>query len=121
MTGRQVTQWTTWLRWREAACAAAAGVAAMAGLHATAQTMLGEAQQGQELARTVCAECHSVDRGDDLGGVAGAPSFQEIADRPSTTELSLRAFLRTSHAGMPDLVLTEPEVDDIAAYILSLR
>jgi mono/diheme cytochrome c family protein len=39
----------------------------------------------------------------------------------STTVLSLRAFLQTPHARMPDLHLTRDEIDNIAAYILSLR
>jgi hypothetical protein len=39
----------------------------------------------------------------------------------STTPLSLRAFLLTPHARMPDLHLSRDEMDDLAAYILGLR
>ena len=33
--------------------------------------------------------------------------------------LSLRVFLRTSHATMPDLMLTPDETDEIISYILT--
>jgi hypothetical protein len=39
----------------------------------------------------------------------------------STTPLSLRAFLQTPHERMPDLHLSRDEIDDLTAYILSLR
>src|SRR5690242_18370367 len=51
----------------------------------------------------------------------GAPTFTAIAADKSVTVLSLRAFLQTPHARMPDLHLTREEVDDLASYILSLR
>ena len=35
--------------------------------------------------------------------------------------MSLRAFLMTSHPPMPDLHLTRDEIDDVSAYILSLK
>ena len=40
---------------------------------------------------------------------------------PSTTELSLKVFLRSSHKSMPNFILQPEETDDIVAYILSLR
>jgi hypothetical protein len=39
----------------------------------------------------------------------------------STTPLGLRVFLQTPHGRMPDLHLTRDEVDNLIAYILSLR
>ena len=51
----------------------------------------------------------------------GAPTFFEVIADPSVSELSLRAFLQTSHATMPNLILTPEETDDIIAYILTLR
>jgi hypothetical protein len=44
-----------------------------------------------------------------------------IGEQKSTTALSLRVFLQTPHAQMPDLHLSRDEIDDLAAYILSLR
>jgi len=39
---------------------------------------------------------------------------------PSTTELTIKVFLRTSHAGMPNIMLSKEEADSLAAYILGL-
>jgi mono/diheme cytochrome c family protein len=35
--------------------------------------------------------------------------------------MSMRAFLSTSHKVMPDFKLTDIQIDDVSAYILSLR
>ena len=39
----------------------------------------------------------------------------------STTRLSLRVFLQTPHDRMPNLQLNRDEIDNVSAYILSLR
>ena len=39
----------------------------------------------------------------------------------STTSMSLRVFLQTPHPSMPDYRLTREELDDVVAYILTLR
>ena len=46
-------------------------------------------------------------------------TFFEVAAHPSVMTLSLRVFLRTPHATMPDLMLTPDETDDIISYILT--
>jgi mono/diheme cytochrome c family protein len=40
---------------------------------------------------------------------------------PSTTELSIKVFLRSSHKNMPNFILSPEEIDGVAAYILELR
>jgi hypothetical protein len=40
---------------------------------------------------------------------------------PATTSMSLHVFLLTPHANMPNYHLTPQEIDDVVAYILSLR
>ena len=40
---------------------------------------------------------------------------------PSTTSVALKVFLKTPHATMPNIILSEAEIDALAAYILSLR
>ena len=76
---------------------------------------------GRRLAERDCTSCHAVKPG-DLGPspMEAAPPFQLVARMPSTTELALRVFLRTSHAGMPNLQFTEQEIDDLVAYMVSL-
>jgi hypothetical protein len=39
----------------------------------------------------------------------------------STTEMSLAAFLKTPHGGLPDSTLSRTEIQDVTGYILSLR
>ena len=88
---------------------------------ASAQDGPGDQIAGATLARDVCATCHIVseDQLDDPGVLA--PTFFEVAADPSVTALSIRVFLRTPHANMPDLRLSPEETDNIISYILSLR
>ena len=76
---------------------------------------------GRVVAESWCANCHVVGR--QAQGPVGdaAPPFAAIARMPSTTEMSLRAFLQTPHGRMPDYRLSTPELDGVVAYILSLR
>ena len=76
---------------------------------------------GRRIAERDCTSCHAVKPGDvGPSPMEAAPPFQLVARMPSSTELALRVFLRTSHAGMPNLQFTEQEVDDLVAYIVSL-
>ena len=76
---------------------------------------------GRRIAERDCTLCHEVRPGETgPGAMASAPPFQLVARMPSTTQLALRVFLRTSHAGMPNLQFTEQDVDDLVAYIVSL-
>jgi mono/diheme cytochrome c family protein len=81
----------------------------------------GDATQGQHLARTWCAACHMVEAAQRDGGATGIPTFAAIARMPSTTALSLHAFLQTTHGRMPDFQLSRDEINDVSAYILSLK
>jgi len=77
---------------------------------------------GASLARTDCGACHAV--GADAKAAspdAKAPRFVDVAQMPSTTELSLKVFLRSSHRNMPDILLSPEEIDSLASYILGLR
>ena len=92
-----------------------------AAIPALAQTYPGDPVAGGNFARKLCATCHFVEA-EDLGlSWSGAPAFQEVADDPAVTEVSLRVFLRTPHEDMPDYMLTPAETDDVIAYILSLK
>jgi len=82
---------------------------------------IGDVAAGRQLSATWCSSCHLVAPSASSGIVNGTPTFPAIARMKSTTVLSLRAFLQTPHARMPDLHLTRDEIDNIAAYILSLR
>ena len=87
----------------------------------TAAQHMPDAAAGGSLAEKWCTTCHVVSPTQDRGTSTGAPPFAAVADMKSTTAMALRAFLQTPHGRMPDLHLTHDEIDDIAAYILSLR
>jgi hypothetical protein len=40
---------------------------------------------------------------------------------PSTTELSLRVFLQSNHRNMPNIIVKGRDLDDIVAFIMSLK
>jgi len=87
---------------------------------AVAQTVSGDPWAGERLAAQQCAECHLMG-GTARATVAGVPAFQSVANDPNVTELGLRAFLSTPHHRMPDIVLSRREINDLIAYILSLK
>jgi mono/diheme cytochrome c family protein len=82
---------------------------------------IGDIAVGERLAKTWCSTCHVVTSSAKTGTSTGVPTFAAVAALPSTTPISLRAFLQTPHARMPDLHLRRDETDDLIAYILSLR
>jgi mono/diheme cytochrome c family protein len=88
---------------------------------AFAQTSYGDPQAGLKVALRDCAACHIVAGRQAGPAPVGVPPFATIARMPSTTALSLRAYLQTPHPPMPDLALTRTEMEDVVSYILSLR
>lgn len=75
--------------------------------------------RGGSLVQAWCLQCHSI--GPLSGSAPAERDFKAIARMPSTTELSLRVFLQSSHREMPNFVIKGHDLDDIVAYILSLR
>jgi len=85
---------------------------------ALAQPLAGDPLTGRQTATAICAPCHQTD-GRRLDGIA--PTFLDVANMPSTTALSLKVFLRTSHNEMPNLIISNSDTDDLIAYILDLK
>jgi cytochrome c len=83
----------------------------------------GGASDGHRLAEAWCKDCHAIEAttAGTTGAANAAPPFTAIANQPSTTELSLKVFLRSSHRSMPNLVITPDQADDLVNYILSLK
>jgi mono/diheme cytochrome c family protein len=105
-----------------------AAAISVAPFPALAQPLSSNAASGRQIVATQCSSCHRVvpmlftDRGTvPEADKDGPPSFQSIADLPSTTELSLNVFLHSSHRNMPNLILSQADSDDVIAYILSLK
>jgi mono/diheme cytochrome c family protein len=105
-------------------CSLAAGLFLALGLSMSRAADLSvrtpDLADGKAMAEKWCSHCHMISPGDKRAGDA-APSFTAIARMPSTTEMSLRAFLQTPHVRMPDYHLSRDESADLVAYILSLR
>ena len=81
--------------------------------------LAADAERGRELALRWCVACHVVDE-KEPGGDAG-PAFASVVNRLGRTEDELRGWLSDPHPPMPDMNLSAVEIDDILAYILSLR
>lgn len=80
-----------------------------------------DSNEGHRLAASWCSACHAVENTVRGPVRDAAPSFLSIARMPSTTEMSLTAFLVTPHPSMPNFSLSRKEIRDLAAYILALR
>lgn len=75
---------------------------------------------GERLARQWCANCHVIDGGNPGAAVPqGPPTFRTVAQQLSPDQL--RTFLTRPHPPMPDLALTRAEIEDLVAYIETLK
>ena len=88
--------------------------------HASAQEM-GDANKGEALAQSVCAQCHAVGKGEMNSPNPKAPTFTTVASTRGMTEMALRVWLQSPHPTMPSLMLDADAKDDVIAYILSLK
>jgi mono/diheme cytochrome c family protein len=79
-----------------------------------------DAAAGERLARQWCASCHVIDKSGPATTLPqGPPAFRVIAQHLDAAEI--RAFLTHPHGAMPDLSLTRADIEDLIAYIESLR
>ncbi len=77
-------------------------------------------ERGKEVAERVCTNCHLVsDR--QTKAVADVPSFAAIARQPDQSEEAIMARIILPKHPMPVIPITKSELEDVAAYIMSLR
>jgi len=79
---------------------------------------------GRQLAQRVCASCHIVSADQPVPPIPGyGPSFFDLATRSDITPQWLHGFLARRQAmhRMPDLQLTNRQIEDVSAYLFSLR
>jgi len=101
---------------------ATAALAALLAAPATALAQqVGDPRNGRRLAEAWCSQCHLIGPGASGPTSDAVPTFPSVARMASTTGMSLRAFLLTPHPRMPNIQYSREELDDIVAYILSLR
>ena len=113
------------------AASAAVCIAACTSAHApqsnantaapTAETADAAAMRGAAYAKQACATCHAVGAGEKKSPNTSAPAFQTVADTPGMTQMALNAWLHTSHPTMPNFLIDPNQIDDLAAYIASLK
>jgi mono/diheme cytochrome c family protein len=75
---------------------------------------------GRQVAIELCSSCHRVVEGQPVPR-QNIASFFAIANLPSTTALSLKVFLQSNHKGMPNLIVSESDTNNLVDYILSLK
>jgi mono/diheme cytochrome c family protein len=80
----------------------------------------GDPMAGQVLAEVWCASCHDIGTGDDVATDA-APTFDSVMNVDQRSTDFLRGWLFNPHGAMPDPNLTRSEIDDIVAYMVTLR
>jgi mono/diheme cytochrome c family protein len=87
-------------------------------------------QRGGSLANKICSACHVVGADQEFSPILRdyGPDFREIAGRKDVSAGSLKTFLRTTHVRasdtpykMPNLLLTDEQMDAVVDYILGLK
>ena len=80
----------------------------------------GDVMRGLTYAQENCGSCHGV--GDGVHSVnLAAPTFNQIADTPGMTRIALSAWMRSEHVMMPHYVVEQDNIDDVWAYIATLK
>ena len=91
---------------------AAASVAARVVLAQPTET--GSISSGHRIAITICGNCHEVPGSSRKTAIG--PKLEDIANRPSTTALSLKEFLGSRHKKrMPNFLISRADTEDVIA------
>jgi mono/diheme cytochrome c family protein len=94
---------------------------AVAGAGWAQQVPPGDASQGRLSAQSLCGGCHATSTTQDRSPNPKATPFVRIAQRPELTTLTLSVWLKSAHKEMP-LFRVEPDtIEDIAAYLMTMR
>jgi mono/diheme cytochrome c family protein len=100
------------------ACAGRVGADSPAGLP---PADAGSAAAGLVYAQETCNSCHAIAAGDMRSPDARARPFDAIANTPGLTRTALNAWLHSSHANMPDFIVETERVEDLHAYLMTLK
>ena len=92
----------------------------LVGLPSSAGAQTGDPEAGAAYAKQVCAKCHAIDR-TGLSPEPTAPPFRDVANTPGMAATALAVWLTTSHPTMPNIILDPHELDNVIAFILSLK
>ena len=87
-----------------------------------APAVAADSARGASLAERWCVTCHVPGPGLKSGpGTDAGPPFATIAADPTLTEQRLRGWLADPHPPMPNFNLSRAEIEDLIAYIRSLK
>jgi mono/diheme cytochrome c family protein len=80
----------------------------------------GDPGAGAAYAKQYCSKCHAI--GDtQMSPEPKAPRFKDIANTRGTIPAVLDVWLRTPHLYMPNIVVEADQIDNVIAYIMSLK
>jgi len=79
--------------------------------------LYGNAERGKDVVDMWCVSCH----GTGLALDDRVPSLASLATNPLRTDGAIRAFLAQPHRPMPPLELSNQQIEDIVAYLHTLR
>jgi len=80
----------------------------------------GDPQAGAAYAKQYCAKCHAI-ADEDASPEQTAPRFKDVANSSGMTATALTVWLQTSHPTMPNIIVEPSDMDNVVAYILSLK
>jgi mono/diheme cytochrome c family protein len=80
----------------------------------------GDPGAGAAYAKQYCSKCHAI--GDtENSPEPKAPRFKDVANTPGMIAPVLDVWLRRPHLYMPNIVVEADQIDNVIAYILSLK
>ena len=93
----------------------------LAATPALAQDEAAKIAEGKRLAEINCIKCHNIEASGE-SPLTDAPPFREIAKNYDEMELvdGFMEGLAVRHPLMPDWDVTEPQAQELAAFVLSL-
>lgn len=81
----------------------------------------GDASAGLAYARANCANCHAVEKGEDISPLMEATPFEQAANVPGMSAMALAVWFQSPHPNMPNLVLKHEDMHNVIAWITSLK
>lgn len=93
----------------------------LAATPALAQDEAAKIAEGKRLAEINCTKCHNIEA-EGESPLTDAPPFREIAKNYDALELvdGFMEGLAVRHPLMPDWEVTEPQAEELAAFVMSL-
>jgi mono/diheme cytochrome c family protein len=102
---------------RNAARLAALSASALLAATATAGAQDYLVDRGRSIAQTWCVSCHAIGEGTQTSALVGAPSFRSLGASGDWDGEALAAALLRPHPLMPEMPVTEGDLNAVAAYM----